>query len=117
MIRVLKRVARASARSEESFIGVRFLKAACTRENSGASLQLSSLRNFKETSRRSNRTLDLPPTKSSRLDWLVMEGSVGFLISTASEGSSGDKEGEKKRKEKKGRRKMIFFKLREATHQ
>ena len=86
MIRVLKRVARANAHSEESFIGVRFLKAACTGENSGASFQLSSLRNSKETPRRSKSTLDLPPTKSSRIDSLVMEGSVGFLITISSEG-------------------------------
>ena len=80
-MRVLNRIASARARSEESYIGVRFFTAF-----SLVVLYPVLDSNLSGISCRLNKTLDLPPEKSPSLDWLLLVARVGFLISTASEG-------------------------------
>ena len=72
------------ALSAESFVVERFCIISAIALNSSELLQSVNDRNAGSSSSRSNSSLDRGPTKSQILDFSVIAGKVGFLISSAS---------------------------------
>ena len=80
-------VARDSARSQESFSGVRFRRLRLMSSNWGRRNHSSLERKVWDSPRRWKMIVDRGPTKSLRLDVTVIKGRVGFLTGWLTEGS------------------------------